>query len=55
MTCEKDMEEAHTIAPEWIDSLRGEGVKSLVIFPLRSDNKTIGYIWAEYSLSMSMD
>ena len=23
-----------------------DGVKTLVIYPLRSDNKTIGYIWA---------
>ena len=40
------MEEAHKIAPEWIDSLRGDGIQSIVIFPLRSDKKTIGYIWA---------
>ena len=46
ITNEKDMNEAHKIAPEWIDSLRGESVRSIVIFPLRSDNKTIGYIWA---------
>ena len=46
MTNDRDMDEAHKIAPEWIDSLRGDGVKSIVIFPLRSDNKTIGYIWA---------
>ncbi|MCR4642994.1 MAG: diguanylate cyclase [Lachnospiraceae bacterium] len=46
MTNESDMEEAHKIAPEWIDSLRAEDVRSLVIFPLRSDNRTIGYIWA---------
>ena len=46
MTSEKDMEEAHKIAPEWIDSLKFAGVQSLVIYPLRSDNKTIGYIWA---------
>ena len=46
ITNDKDMDEAHKIAPEWIDSLRGDGVKTLVIFPLRSDNKTIGYIWA---------
>ena len=43
---EKDMEEAHKIAPEWMDSLKGDGVNTLVIFPLRSNNKTIGYIWA---------
>ena len=46
ITNEKDMEEAHKIAPEWIDSLRGDDIKSIVIFPLRSNNKTIGYVWA---------
>ncbi|MCR4556774.1 MAG: GGDEF domain-containing protein [Saccharofermentans sp.] len=46
ITCDRDMDEAYKIAPEWIDSLRYAGVKSLVIYPLRSDNKTIGYIWA---------
>ena len=46
MTNDKDMDEAHKIAPEWIDSLRGDNVKTIVIYPLRSDNKTIGYIWA---------
>ena len=43
---ERDMDEAYKIAPEWIDSLRGAGVERIVIYPLRSDNKTIGYIWA---------
>ena len=46
ITCEKDMDDASKIAPEWIASLRGAGVSTLVIYPLRSDNKTIGYIWA---------
>lgn len=46
MTNDKDMDEAHKIAPEWIDSLRMEQVKTIVIYPLRSNNKTIGYIWA---------
>ncbi|MCR5328386.1 MAG: sensor domain-containing diguanylate cyclase [Saccharofermentans sp.] len=46
ITNDKDMDEAHKIAPEWIDSLRSDNVKTIVIFPLRSDNKTIGYIWA---------
>ncbi len=46
ITNKKDMDEAHKIAPEWIDSLRGDGVRSIVVFPLRSNNKTIGYIWA---------
>lgn len=46
MVNEKDFEEAHKIAPEWIDSLKYSDVKTLVIYPLRSNNKTIGYIWA---------
>lgn len=46
MENEQDLIDAHKIAPEWIDSLRGDNVKTLVIYPLRSDNKTIGYIWA---------
>ena len=29
----------HKIVPDWIDSLKGEGVKSLVIYPLRSDTR----------------
>ena len=43
---EKDMEDASKIAPEWIESLRRDHIMSIVIYPLRSDNKTIGYIWA---------
>ena len=46
ITSERDMESAYEIAPEWIESLRMAGISSLVIYPLRSDNKTIGYIWA---------
>ena len=46
MTSERDMDNARKIAPEWIDSLKYVGVKSIVIHPLRSNDKTIGYIWA---------
>ena len=46
ITNERDMENAAKIAPEWIASLRYVGVKSIVIQPLRSNDKTIGYIWA---------
>ena len=45
-TNEKEMEEARKVSPEWIDTLKGDSVKTLVIFPLRSKNTTIGYIWA---------
>ena len=46
MVNESDMAAAHETAPEWIDSLKGDNVRTLVIYPLRSNNKTIGYIWA---------
>jgi len=46
ITNKSDLEEAHKIAPEWIDSLKSDKINTLVIYPLRSDNKTIGYIWA---------
>ena len=45
-TNEKEMEEARKVAPEWMDTLKYDGISSLVIYPLRSDNKTIGFIWA---------
>ena len=43
---ETDMNDAANIAPEWVESLNLAGIRTLVIYPLRSDNKTIGYIWA---------
>ena len=43
---EDDMKRVDEIAPEWAKSLRFAGVKSLVIYPLRSEKDTIGYIWA---------
>ena len=45
-TNEKGMEEARKVAPEWMDTLKYEGIETLVVYPLRSDDKTIGYIWA---------
>ena len=41
-----DMEVLRERNPKWYDSLTGFGVQSLVLFPLRSDGVTIGYIWA---------
>ncbi|MBR1724509.1 MAG: diguanylate cyclase, partial [Ruminococcus sp.] len=32
--------------PIWYDSMRNAGAKSLVLFPLRSHGKSLGYIWA---------
>ena len=46
ITNESDMERAAKVTPEWVETLRGDNINTLVIFPLRSDNKTIGYIWA---------
>ena len=46
ITSERDMQNASEIAPEWIASLKVAEIKTIVIYPLRSDNKTIGYIWA---------
>ena len=46
ITSEGDMDNAAEIAPEWIASLKVAGINTIVIYPLRSVNKTIGYIWA---------
>ena len=46
ITNESDMDEARKVAPEWVESLKIDDVRTLVIYPLRSNNKTIGYIWA---------
>ena len=43
---EEDMKRVDQVAPEWGASLRGAGVEKLVIYPLRSETETIGYIWA---------
>ena len=43
---ESEMAEMAKIAPRWVDSLKTANVKTLVIFPLRTENETIGYIWA---------
>ncbi|MBO4687689.1 MAG: sensor domain-containing diguanylate cyclase [Clostridiales bacterium] len=43
---EADMEAANAVSPIWVESLRGAGVYKLVIYPLRSNGETIGYIWA---------
>ena len=45
ITNPKDLDDAAKISPSWVESLRGAEVERLVIFPLRSDNETIGYIW----------
>ena len=46
ITNEKDMENAAKISPEWVASLKIADVERLVMFPLRSNDETIGYMWA---------
>ena len=41
----RDMENASLISPAWVASLKVANVERLAIFPLRSDEETIGYIW----------
>ena len=43
---EADMEELKKINKLWYDSLRMAHVSNLVIYPLRANKETIGYIWA---------
>ena len=42
----QDMEILKERDPAWYSSLAGSGIDTLVLFPLRSGNETIGYIWA---------
>lgn len=46
ITNQKDMDAAAEISPIWIDSLKIAEVERLAIYPLRSNEQTIGYIWA---------
>ena len=41
-----DMDHLHQQNPVWADSLEGAMVKTIVLFPLRFDNKVLGYMWA---------
>lgn len=43
---EADMEELKKLNKPWYDSLRMAHVSNLVIYPLRANKETIGYIWA---------
>ena len=43
---EQDMEVLHDRNPEWCDSLREVFVKSIVLYPLKYNGETMGYIWA---------
>ena len=43
---EEDLKRVDEIAPEWAASLRKAKVESLVIYALKAEDETIGYIWA---------
>ena len=43
---EQDMQIIKERNPEWYDSLKSYDVGSMVLFPLRYNGKTLGYIWA---------
>ncbi len=43
---DKDWDYVQRINEPWYKNLREAGVTSLVMFPLRYDNETLGYIWA---------
>ena len=42
----QDMEKLREINPMWYESLKMALVDSVVLFPLRSDNVLLGYMWA---------
>ncbi len=44
---EEDLHHVERVAPKWAESLKQAKIKTLVIYPLRSGHKTIGYIWAK--------
>ncbi len=43
---EADMEVVKERNPRWHDSLKNAGVESIVLFPLKSRNTLLGYMWA---------
>ncbi|SHM30319.1 sensor domain-containing diguanylate cyclase [Ruminococcus flavefaciens] len=43
---EKDMSVLNERNPVWCESLKLVNVKTIVLFPLKNDDETIGYIWA---------
>ncbi|MBQ6105116.1 MAG: GGDEF domain-containing protein [Lachnospiraceae bacterium] len=43
---ESDMEYIREKHPEWYQSLCNHGVTSIVLFPLKSGDEVLGYIWA---------
>ncbi|MBR4510629.1 MAG: sensor domain-containing diguanylate cyclase [Ruminococcus sp.] len=43
---ERDMEVLNERNPAWYESLIAVGVKSIVLYPLKYNDETLGYIWA---------
>ena len=43
---EQDLEYVHKKNPDWYASLQNAGVDSIVLFPLKSNDEILGYIWA---------
>ncbi len=43
---EQDMDVVRERSPRWFESLKGAGVSRIVLFPLKSQNQLLGYIWA---------
>lgn len=42
----QDMDWLGTVNPLWHASLTASGVKSIVLFPLKYNNESLGYVWA---------
>lgn len=43
---ERDMQYVKEKAPEWYETLEGSGVNNIALFPLKSGDTLLGYIWA---------
>ena len=43
---EQDMEFVREKNPEWYESLNSYGIRNIVLFPLKSRDQLLGYIWA---------
>ena len=53
---DQDMEIIKERNPVWYDSLKAAGVWNIVLFPLKSRNQLLGYIWAiNYNEKLALD
>ena len=43
---ERDMELVKERDPEWYESMKASGARNIVLFPLKSQDELLGYIWA---------